>query len=236
MDCLILRFDAPLMSFGTVVVDQHHPIGQFPALSMLTGLLANALGYEHREAERLKSLQARICFAARWDRVAERIVDYQTVDLGQDFMVDTGWTTRGVREDRGSGAATSGTHIRYRHYWAGGCMTVVIGLREPDVRPTLEEIESALGAPARPLFLGRKNCLPAAPLLVRRTCAESLRTALIRAPLVADATTGRILACWPIEEGSDTGEVADVYDERDWRNQMHLGVRRQVHGWIEVDQ
>ena len=36
---LVLRFDAPLMAFGSVAVDQVGPVRDFPAASMLTGLI-----------------------------------------------------------------------------------------------------------------------------------------------------------------------------------------------------
>jgi len=120
MDCLMLRFDAPLMSFGAVVVDQLNPTWRFPGASMLTGLLGNALGWDHRQTALLQSLQRRLRFAARWDAEPEPLTEYQTVDLGQDFMQDTGWTTRGWREDRGTGDATRGTHQRWRDHWANG--------------------------------------------------------------------------------------------------------------------
>lgn len=89
MNVLLLRFDAPLMSFGDVIVDQHNVTDRsFPRLSLLTGLLANALGYRHGDAEALEALQARIEFAARWDVAPARIVDYHTVNLGQEKMKD----------------------------------------------------------------------------------------------------------------------------------------------------
>jgi CRISPR system Cascade subunit CasD len=117
MDCLLLRLDAPLMSFGGVVVDQINPVERFIGCSQVAGMLANALGLDHAHTEAIGELQQRLRVASRWDAEPEHIVDYQTVDLGQDFLTDTGWTTRGTREDRGGGAATSGTHQRYRHYW-----------------------------------------------------------------------------------------------------------------------
>lgn len=234
MDCLMLRFDAPLMSFGGVVVDHNHPVDRFPGLAMLTGLLANALGWHHRDVARLQALQARLRFAARWDCPPERLLDYQTVDLGQEHLDGTGWTTRSVREDRGSGAATSGTHIRLRHYWANGVLTLALAL-DGDTAPTLDELEQALRAPARPLFLGRKACLPAAPLFLARSTAESLRLALAQEPLASRATAKpehKLQACWP--EGDGEGESREVYDVRDWGNQMHLGSRRMTHGYLEV--
>jgi len=37
IDVILLRFDAPLMSFGGVLVDEHGVTRQFPGASMLTG-------------------------------------------------------------------------------------------------------------------------------------------------------------------------------------------------------
>lgn len=245
MDCLILRFDAPLMSFGAVVVDHLHPIWRFPASSMLTGLLGNALGWEHAEVDRLDGLQARLRFAARWDAEPEPLTDYQTVDLGQDFLVDTGWTTRGRREDRKGGTAATGTHQRWRDHWANGVLTLALAL-DGDGRPTLDDIGSALRRPARPLFLGRKPCLPAAPLLVGRREAAGVRAALLAEPPCADEIVGRrrrperVLALWPSDEGpQDLPSVPvdvreqDRFDLRDWRRNIHLGSRRYALGYLE---
>ena len=45
MKALILRFDAPMVSFGGVTVDQHGFTDSYPGQAMLTGLIANALGW-----------------------------------------------------------------------------------------------------------------------------------------------------------------------------------------------
>lgn len=236
MDCLLLRLDAPLISFGGVVVDQINPVDRFPGRSLLTGLLGNALGWDHRDTDRLAELQDRLRHAARWDSVPERLIDYHTADLGQPFMQDTGWTTRGQREDRGSGAATSGTHQRYRHYWANACATVALTLAEPDRAPDLAALESALRLPARPLFLGRKTCMPAAPILLGRREAESLRAALAGEPL-ADIgprrRPERIEACWPLDE-APAMQVVEVTDQRDWRHNVHRGSQRYAIGFLEL--
>jgi CRISPR system Cascade subunit CasD len=234
MDCLILRFDAPLMSFGGVMVDQHNPTDLFPGLALITGLMANALGWHHRDADRLDALQGRLRFAARWDVAPDRLLDYHTVDLGQDFLCDTGWTTRGAREDRKGGTASQGTHIRYRHYLANGLATVAVTLAD-DADPDLAALELALRAPARPLFLGRKACLPAAPILVERRAADTLKAALEAAPAIPGRTAGgQLLACWPVDDGREGGNVVEVYDRRDWRNQLHTGSRRMVHGHLRL--
>lgn len=235
MDVLLLRLDAPLMSFGAVVVDQNHPVWRFPGVAMLTGLLGNALGWDHCDTDRLQSLQDRLRFAARWDAEPELLTDYQTVDLGQDFMIGTGWTTRGRREDRGKGAATTGTHIRYRDHWANGVATIALAL-DGEGEPSLAALEQALRFPARPLFLGRKPCLPAGPLLLGRRRAEGVRAALAAEPL-ADIgprrRPGRIPALWPLDEAQGA-QVEERYAPRDWRNNIHRGTERHAMGFLEV--
>jgi CRISPR system Cascade subunit CasD len=111
--------------------------------------------------------------------------DYQTVDLGQDSWWNTGWTTRGVVSERGKGEATSGTHIRYRDYLADDRYLVALALRDGSRRSTT--CADALERPARPLFVGRKPCLPAAPLFWKRVQAASLLSALQAAPWLAPA-------------------------------------------------
>ncbi|MFN7183514.1 MAG: type I-E CRISPR-associated protein Cas5/CasD [Thermomonas haemolytica] len=235
MDVLLLRLNAPLMSFGAVVVDQNHPVWRFPSVAMLTGILGNALGWDHRDTGRLQSLQDRLRFAARWDAEPELLTDYQTVDLGQDFMIGTGWTTRGHREDRGKGAATTGTHIRYRDHWANGVATVALAL-DGEGDPDLAVLEQALRFPARPLFIGRKPCLPAGPLLLGRRTADGVRAALAAEPL-ADIgprrRPGRIPALWPLDEGEGS-QAEERYATRDWRNNIHRGTERHAVGFLEV--
>lgn len=233
---IVLRLEAPLMSFGGVMVDQRGFTDSHPGTSLLAGLLGNALGLEHRQADRLQRLQGRLRSAVRCDRRGQEIVDYQTVDLGQDFM-RRGWTTRGEPASRAGGTAATGTHIRYRHYWADAVLTVVLEVIPADEEPTLDDLARALGNPARPLFLGRKACLPSRPLLEGRVEAGGLYEALTMASLDhrADPEPEGFSAWWP-KEGEpapvDGGREVRVSDERDWRNQLHSGQRSIWHGRI----
>ncbi len=251
MDILLLRFDAPLMSFGGVMVDQHGPTDRFPGLSLLTGLLGNALGWRHGDAAALEGLQSRIEFAARWDQAPEPLRDYHTVDLGQAKMIGYadpvkkaehgGWTTRGKTEHRGGGdAGRYGTHIRFRHYWADGIMTLALAVRDQEP-PTVAVLAAALRSPARPLFIGRKTCLPAAPILLGTIDADDVLAALRQVPRATRAkprpgSPRSMEACWPAGLLGPAGrrEVA-LYDRRDWLNQIHAGARRRHEGMIEED-
>ena len=236
MNVLLLRFDAPLMSFGDVIVDHHNVTDRFPRRSLLTGLFGNALGYRHGDFAALDALQARIEFAARWDVEPSALLDYHTVDLGQDKMQCAGWTTRGKAERGGGG----GTHIRYRHYWANGVMSVAVALNG-EVAPSIDTLASALREPARPLFLGRKTCLPAAPLFRAVIDAPDVLAALQQTPPEARSGHGehghkeQMSACWPAHLGEELpGRVVTVYDQRDWRNQIHTGRRLRREGLLSM--
>ena len=167
MKHLALRLEAPLMAFGGETIDNYGVIRRFPSASMLTGLLANALGWRRIEAGRHQRLQDRLVFAARIDREpagGTRLTDFQTAQLGAS---DRGWTTRGQPEGRAGGANTyAAPHLRYRDYFADMRVTMALRLEPAEESPKLEELASALEEPSRPLFIGRKPCLPSSPLFV----------------------------------------------------------------------
>ena len=227
MQVLILRLEGPLMSFGDVAIDEIRPTRRLPARSMLTGLLANALGWAHRDVAALDRLQERLRFAARLDREGQGLVDFQTAELAKD---DPLWTTRGVPAERAGGAASySGPALRYRHYRADAAVTVALTLVPAEEAPDLAALEAALRQPERPLFIGRKGCPPGRPILDRLVAAESLVAALDQ---VAPAPPRRAAADLLVIETEDQpGEpeaqrLIAVADRRDWRLGLHAGQSR----------
>lgn len=238
MRALVLRLEAPLMSFGGVRVDHHNKTDEFPYRAMLCGLVANALGMDRRNEIAHESLQRRIRYAARRDRAGALHVDYQTVDLGAPSMTsDLAWTTNGELEPRKGGDAADGTHIRLRHYLADAIVTVALTLAPEVEPPTLDDVEQALRRPARPLFLGRRCCIPSGPLLVARVEVASLREALERVPRAAGqgrAEQGPLPAVWPVDEGEEQGTTRRVArtEDRDWHNAIHVGRRFYVEGLV----
>lgn len=237
MKVLFLRLDAPLMSFGAVAIDHHGVVQRFPTRSMLTGLVANALGWDHRDVPRLSDLQARLLFAARIDREGEALVDYQTVDLGAPWMRPdlAGWTTRGCVAERG-GAIGDATHQRWRHYRADSVHTLAMAI-SGDLPPLLETVASALDEPARPLFIGRKPCLPATRLRLAMDDFETLVHGLASWPRVSRGDPGPLPAAWfePDGDVAATGavRVIPVTDERDWPNRVHAGRRYMRVGQVD---
>ncbi|MBN2586397.1 MAG: type I-E CRISPR-associated protein Cas5/CasD [Candidatus Fermentibacteraceae bacterium] len=236
---LILRFDAPLMSFGTQAVDNYGRTERFPSLSALTGLVANALGLEHRRASEIQRLQSRLQFAVRCDRPGRELRDFQTVDMGQDFMhSDCAWTTWSYLDGRRGGSARESTHIRYRDYLTDAIYTVSLGLDCEEEQPNIKDVEMALIKPARPLFIGRKSCLPASMLLFGSMEASSPLDVLQRTPLINEKRRSQnakdgIPVWWsPADGGEYRGPQREirVTDQRDWSNQIHSGQRLICHG------
>ncbi len=250
MQALILHLEAPLMSFGSPQVDQIGPTGRFPTISQITGLLANALGYAHGDFDRLQALQVRLSIASALVREGEELQDYQTVDLGQAHLRNPAWTTRGRTEHRAGGPdARYGTHIRFRRYRADASGLSAVALTPAKEVPMLSQVGDALMMPARPLFIGRKPCLPSTRLFVGVIAdANSLTDALTRVPstfpdrwseIAASDGLTEVMAEWPIVDRDLSPEARQVthrvIDRRDWRNQLHGGERVVARGKLVLN-
>lgn len=232
MDYLLLRLDGPLQAWGGVALDPRRPTLGFPTRSGLAGLLASALGWRYRDGEKTTHLQDALRFAVRQDRAPVRIDDFQSVDLGRET---SGWTRWGV-EKRG-GAFSKETHLLDKEYLAGASFLVAMTLRESGP-VQLDAIEVALENPARPLFLGRKGCTPALPILLARTTASSPYDALRHGDF-PDMPDKPPLPCWyePGDgpEPDSAAQMIRVSDRRDFVADRFSGERWLIQGEVEPD-
>jgi CRISPR system Cascade subunit CasD len=216
---LILRLEAPLMAFGREAIDANGPTRDFPDASMLTGLLANALGFRRGDSLPHQRLQDRLVHGVRIDRVGEELRDFQTAKLAKK---DQGWTTHGKPEGRAGGGSTyDSPHIRYRHYRADAALTVALRLEPADEAPTLEECAAALDCPARPLFIGRKPCLPSRPLSKGLVEGSNIISALLAVPPAEGAKKESIFVIRL--EDAQSGELIGLSGRRDWSAGVHTG-------------
>jgi CRISPR system Cascade subunit CasD len=238
---LILNLESPLMAFGGETIDNYGIIRRFPAASMLTGLFANALGWRRVEPECYQRLQERLVFAARIDREPHgdvRLTDFQTAQLNKD---DKGWTTRGQPEGRAGGPNTyDAPHLRYRDYFADMRVTVALRLEPEGESPTLDQLAHALQEPARPLFIGRKPCLPSAPLFADFIEVKNTLDALLKLPLKREdrERDDRVRLLWSDGEGVDCVPIdkeSMLTDERNWVSGLHGGGRRVYEGTSPSD-
>lgn len=237
---LHIRLCAPLVSFGGVTVDQFGPTRDFPAISSLTGLFGNAMGWRWQDRNMHQTLQDRLIFGVGIARQGRLITDNQNARV---YEGESGWTTWGEPEARNKGPSYTGkpeagqigdqmgrkwlTHRRQREYLADHDCHVVLRLAEGD-GPILDELAESLQTPARPLYIGRKSCLPSAPLFTGWVKGGTARVALMNLD-VEWGNSGEAL--WP--ESNDLPEgarILDLPDLRNWTSGLHGGTRKVVLG------
>jgi CRISPR system Cascade subunit CasD len=230
---LILRLASPLVAFGGETIDNHGVIRDFPALSMLTGLLANALGWDRADDEAHNQLQQRLLIGTALASGGQRLMEFQTAELG---AADKGWTTWGTPEERRGGAGSyAAPHLRYRDYHADLTAWVALRLEPAEVAPTLDDIAQALDKPARPLFIGRKPCLPTGRLVVGWVEADTLLLALKSLTRQQQPGSHGLRAQWPDAEGElPQDRQLDVCDERNWTSGVHGGWRAVREGVLRA--
>ena len=225
---LLLRLRAPLIAFGGETIDNLGVTRRFPALSMVTGLFANALGWDRADDAAHNILQSRLRIGTRLESEGRAITDFQTAQLDGK---DVGWTTRGVPEGRAGGAATyESPHLRYRDFYADLDALVALRLNPASDAPTLEDLANALDRPARPLFIGRKPCVPSTRLFAGWCEANDILSALRTQPI---ADTQGLPVQWPEGEGEQANALAyELCDERNWTSGVHGGWRRVLEGTL----
>lgn len=260
---LVLDFEASMSSFGGDAVDSRGVVRDFPARSMLAGMIGNALGLERGDAEALDMLQSRLTYAAALVRTGQRRREYQTARL---FESETGWTTGGFPEGRTKSPSfawdaryeierddrlKSLTHQRYRDYDMDARTFVVMTLLGVEKQPTLEDVAQALRFPTRPLFIGRKACIPSGPLLQGTIEASNTIAALVTTMNDAGYSSARVqwddnenmdqaaVAVQPAQEQSSAykimGErVLTICDERQHTSGVHAGTRKVFQGNLSL--
>ncbi len=231
---LLLRIEAPLVAFGGEAIDSLGISRDFPAASMIVGLIGNALGWRREDAALHDRLQQRLVFGVRIEREPARLTDFQTAQLSKD---DRGWTTSGVPEERQGGAPTYGSpHLRHRDFLCDACLLVALRLEPTDESPTLDDIANAFNRPSRPLFIGRKPCLPSQRLFAGWQDAQSVLGAIKNAPpFTVIAKPAHMRAQWPARDGAVPGDrEVMLCDERNWLSGVHGGWRPVRQGVIEM--
>ena len=224
MEHLIIDMESTLMAFGGEKVDEHAVIQPFPGRSLVTGLLANALGWEDTQAQRHQQLQENLVMAARIDREPadnRPMQDLHTVAISND---DVAWTTWGEVETRSGGDYKLA--LTKRDYHQDMRATVVLRLNNAgEAQPTLHHLAQALNRPARPLYIGRLCCLPSRPLMAGFIDAQSAVDALLALPLRGTPPEQQqVRLLWQQRDpGSITGMTYLLTDYRDWHSRLHGG-------------
>ena len=222
-----LRLTGPLASFGAPAVDHIGPTFPFPARSALAGLIANALGYRASDPGPIQRLEDGIRAAHAALRPGSLLRDAQNAQLDGK---DRGWTWSGVPEGR-KGSSYGSPHRRFREYMADSCILTALTLEGAGV-PSLGDVAHALDFPARPLFIGRKPCLPSMPVLLRPPL-RLFRSETAFHAVSALAGSRCVPAQWPEDDGpAPEGSDSTVFipETKAWKCGYHKGRTAVVRG------
>lgn len=146
MNTLLIRFCAPMQSWGTQSRFTVRDTGFEPSKSGTLGLLCAALGIDREDDVGLQLLTA-LRMGVRVDKEGALRVDFHTA---QDIMKADGNKPKKPKDPKYSSLSN-------RYYLADACF--IVGLESEDLA-LLERIHAALQKPRWALFLGRKAFVP----------------------------------------------------------------------------
>ncbi|WP_129286085.1 type I-E CRISPR-associated protein Cas5/CasD [Streptomyces sp. GZWMJZ-114] len=171
---LLLRLAGPLQSWGEHSHFSDRDTLAFPSRSGLTGMLAAALGRpRHAPLDEFAALSV----AVRVDRAGNRLRDFHTVGGGLSGPETV------VTADGGRRGGDTSTLTSTRWYLQDAVFTVALTLADRSAPP--RTWAAALSNPCWPLYLGRRSCPPAGPILLG-TSTDALHD-LAHLPLAAHA-------------------------------------------------
>lgn len=152
--CLVLRLEGPLQAWGTSSQYNRRMTDALPSRSAVSGIICAALGMKRGSAEEeafLHGMTSVHMFAVavprhRGDKVlhVRRLEDFHTVQ----------------NTARANGGALKDCHITRRQYLLDASFKVFLS----GDRALLETMGAALQNPVWGIWLGRKSCIPSAPV------------------------------------------------------------------------
>jgi CRISPR system Cascade subunit CasD len=206
---LVFRLEGPLQAWGYDSQFNRRNTGMFPTKSAVLGMICAAMGIprgSEQERDMLVQLQLLQLLTIAAPRLQYRGMAYETTlqirRLTDYHTVQNTLTADGKLKD---------THLTWRQYLCDASFMAVLSGN----RSLLIKVGVALRNPVWGVWLGRKACIPTAPVLVRKLNNQSeqegdfiydseedaLRTALDANPL-SDFTCQREVTRF--EDGTDT--------------------------------
>ena len=160
---LLMRFVAPMQSWGTRSRFDERDTNLEPSKSGVIGLLCAAMGVDRNEEKPVLKL-ARLRMGIRVEKEGVLQRDYHTAK-------------EVIRAD---GKGIQDTAVSNRYFLADAVF--LVGLEGND-KEYLEQLNSALKNPYYPLFFGRKSFVPSSPIFLKEAVVDKpLKDALTQQP------------------------------------------------------
>ncbi|ART62737.1 type I-E CRISPR-associated protein Cas5/CasD [Kushneria marisflavi] len=171
---LVFRLYAPMASWGEAAVGETRPTATYPGRSAILGLIGAALGIKRDNDGGQHCLREGLQVAVKQRSPGLLLRDYHTVQVPSS---QSKVTHRTRREELSVPKEALNTILSSRDYRCDGLWSVAVRLTV-NAAWSLEELKSALERPRFPLYLGRKACPLAAPLVPTVVEADHWRQAL----------------------------------------------------------
>ncbi len=191
---LALRLEGPLQSWGFDSQYNRRNTGLMPTKSAVAGICCAALGYARgsdQEKDFLVSFTSMhmtaIAIPRRGNKKelpVRRLQDYHTVGGGYDLNNSNERGSITVSAEDGKPRAKNGQALAvltYRQYLTDASFGIVL----EGASPLLKQIAAALENPVWGIWLGRKACIPSAPILagLRENQSDALKLIIGDNPL-----------------------------------------------------
>ena len=227
MKGVVLLLTGPMQSWGERAAFSDRDTLPHPTRSGIIGMISAALGHDKTvDLSWADGLKVQV----RADQPGLVMRDFHMV--GGGYKPGTGMVTADGTPRKGSDGRPSGT-ITKRHYLADASFVVTIHHDDADL---IDQIAAALNAPRWPIFLGRKSCPPAHPVVLGTTTADAVT---ILSGLPAYATVGP-----PADRSWPPATSAEPPAETDWQSRYAelntgdtpTGPTRQCMLYLDADQ
>ncbi|TQE99040.1 MAG: type I-E CRISPR-associated protein Cas5/CasD [Spiribacter salinus] len=173
MDYLVFRLYGPFASWGEAAVGPTRPSASYPGRAAVIGLLGAALGIRRDDDVRQRSLRDSVQVAVKQISAGVLVRDYHTAQVPQKQPRVTYYTRR---DELSQPRKRIHTILSSREYRCDGYWTVAVSLTGTDWQ--LSDLAEALRQPRFHLYLGRKACPLAAPVVPQIVTAAGIREAL----------------------------------------------------------
>lgn len=177
MNYLVFQLQAPLSSWGEPAVGEFRGTAEHPSQSALIGLLGAALGLLRDDEAAHAALRDGYGFAVALLSGGSLLRDYHTAQVPPRAALK-GRPQATRRNELAIPKTDLSTILSTRDYRQNAASLVAVQPRRGGTPPhTLVNLAAALRHPQFTLYLGRKACVPAAPLWPQVIEAESARAA-----------------------------------------------------------
>jgi CRISPR system Cascade subunit CasD len=223
MQALLFPLEGPVMALQGASIDGQPERVPIPMHSMVTGLVACALGIRATDGDRLQDLSDSLEHAVVVRRRGRPIHDFQKANLRSNaslgvpdqprLNVTFDEVGRAVLRPSGSTGALT-VQLQRRPWLVDAAFTVIL------TGGDLEAIRTALIRPRWPLYLGRTGFLPSRPLAGELVQGDDLAS-------LACGTAGPGEVAWvpAVYAAPAPGDVVQMLPgRRDWRTRRHGGV------------